>query len=144
MPIVSATRLHRRSKIGFFAFAWHSLRAAGQAKRSPGFLAGCVGGDRDGGAWTLTVWQTEADMRAFRNSGAHLRAMPRLLDLCDEASFAHWSTDSAELPAMSEAHERIKTAGRLSKVRRPSAAQAAGRLVAGSLPRKQLALRPRR
>lgn len=143
MPFVSATRLHLRSKLHLAPFSWHTLRSAGQAKRSPGFLRGCLGGDAQGGAWTLTLWESEAAMRAFRNSGAHMRAMPRLLNLCDEASFAHWQVEGDTLPTMEEAHERVRTAGRLSKVRRPSAAQAAGATVSAGVPKGQLQLKKR-
>jgi len=75
--------------------------------------------------WTATVWESEAAMRAFRSSGAHMQAMPKLLDWCDEASYVHWEQDSAELPSWAEAHRRMVTEGKLSKVKNPSPAQAA-------------------
>jgi hypothetical protein len=61
--------------------------------------------------------------------------MPKLLHWCDEASFAHWTSDAAEMPSMEEAHQRLGTTGRTSKVSHPSAPHEAGRTVSEGLPR---------
>lgn len=143
MIFVSATRLHLLTKRRFLSFAYHTLGSALQAKRSAGFLGGFLAGDAQGGAWTVTTWATETDMRAFRNSGAHQAAMPKLLKLCDEASFAHWTAEVPGVPTAQEAHKRLKNSGRLSKVNRPSAAHAAGRTVSQGVPRPGLNLKPR-
>ena len=59
--------------------------------------------------------------------GAHMKAMPKLLDWCDEASYVHWQQEGAELPSWAEAHRRMVTDGTLSKVKHPSPAQTAGK-----------------
>lgn len=64
-------------------------------------------------------------MRAYRSAGAHLKAMPKLLNWCDEASVAHWEQESVELPSWSEAHQKMATQGRMSKVKHPSDVQVA-------------------
>lgn len=92
----------------------------------------------------MTVWESEADMRAFRNSGAHLKAMPRLLRWCDEASYVHWDVEDGTLPAVAEVYARLRDGGQTSKVHHPSAAQQAGRTVASTPPLGALHLRPRR
>ena len=143
MIFVSATRLHLLTKLRILSFAYHALGSALQAKRSAGFLGGFLAGDAQGGAWTVTTWASEADMRAFRNSSAHQAAMPKLLKLCDEASFAHWTADTPNVPTAQEAYERLKNGGRLSKVNQPSAAHAAGRTVSEGVPGRGLNLKPR-
>ena len=80
-------------------------------------------------------------MRAYRNTGAHFRAMPKLLRWADEASFVHWQQDSPRLPEMEEALRRIVAEGRLSKVNHPSRAHAAKR-IAAQLPRPGRRRRP--
>ena len=75
--------------------------------------------------WTVTAWDDEGAMKAYRNAGAHRRAMPKLLNWCDEASVAHWAQESAELPDKREAHRRMLAEGRISKVHFPSAAHVA-------------------
>jgi heme-degrading monooxygenase HmoA len=141
MPLISVTRLHLRSKRYLLGFLWHTLASARQAQRAPGFLGGVLAGDRALGSWTVTAWADAAVMRAYRNSGAHLRAMPKLLRWADEAAFVHWEQDSPRLPSMAEAHRRLVAEGRLSKVNHPSPAHAA-RQVAAELPRIGRHLRP--
>lgn len=136
MTFVSATRLRLHSKLRFLSFAYHALRSAG-------FLGGFLGGDAQGGAWTVTTWVSEEDMRAFRNFGAHKTAMPKLLKLCDEASFAHWVAQTPGVPTVEEAYERVKNGGHLSEINKPSAAHAAGRTVSEGVPRVGLNLKPR-
>src|SRR6266850_5865747 len=135
MTFISATRLHLRSKWYFVPFQLYVLGSARQVKRSRGFRGGILGGDAEGGAWTITLWDSDADMRAFRNAGAHRAAMPHLLDWCDEASYTHWTVDAPALPTMEEAYERLSTSGRISKVHHPSALQASGHAVSEGLPR---------
>jgi hypothetical protein len=143
MPFISITRLHVRSKLYFLPFVYYTLRSSRQAKRSPGFQGGALAFDAQQGAWTATLWNSDSDMRAFRNSGAHRAAMPHLLNWCDEAAFAHWSTDTPALPSADEMYRRMSTVGKLSKVGRPSALHQAGRTVSAGLPRVGLSLRPR-
>jgi hypothetical protein len=143
MAFISATRLHLRSKWYFLQFQLYVLRSALQLKRSKGFRGGILGGDAEGGAWTVTAWDSDADMRAFRNAGAHRAAMPHLLNWCDEASYTHWPADTAALPPMEEAYQRLSTTGKISKVNHPSAAHAEGRTVSEGLPRVALNLKPR-
>jgi heme-degrading monooxygenase HmoA len=143
MALISVTRLHLRSWRYIIAFSIYTMAATRQIKRSRGFLAGHLGVEALRGFWTITAWTTEADMLAFRNSGAHRPAMAKLLNWCNEASFVHWQTDSPALPSMQEAHERLRSAGRVSKVRFPSPAHAAGRTVSEAVPREGLALAPK-
>jgi len=64
-------------------------------------------------------------MRAFMVASPHRVAMVNLLDWCDEASLAHWTQESAQLPDWVEAHRRLVAEGRRSKVRHPSPAHEA-------------------
>ena len=82
-------------------------------------------------------------MRAFRASGAHLKAMPKLLTWCDEASIAHWTAADSDVPTTEAAFERMKREGRLSKVHRPSSRHRDGGLVGERPPRVGLQLSPR-
>ena len=81
-------------------------------------------------------------MRAYRNTDAHRRAMPKLLHWCDEASVVHWQQDGPGLPDMPEALRRMVVEGRLSKVNHPSPAHAAKQIAARQPPRPGTRLRP--
>lgn len=128
MPFISVTRLRIRSLFYLPQFLWYTLRSQRQAERAAGFLGGRLMRDKGNAFWTLTAWKDEAAMRAYRGRGAHVKAMPRLLDWCDEASIGHWEQESAELPTWGEAHSRMVAEGRTSKVRHPSEAQLAGKI----------------
>jgi hypothetical protein len=142
MAFVSVTRLHLRSKRFLLPFLFYTLRSALQTRRSGGFRRGALGSDPQGGNWTVTAWDSDADLRNYRNSGAHRLAMQKLLHWCDEASFAHMAIDDATLPSVEAAYELLRR-GRISKVNHPSAAQAMGRTVSDGLPRFNITLRPR-
>jgi hypothetical protein len=130
MAFISVTRLRLRSVRYLPPFLWHTLRSLRQAQRAPGNLSTKTRRAPDGAYWTLTAWDAEAAMRAYRNSGAHKGAMPKLLEWCDEASVGHWEQESSGLPDWREAHRRMFETGRLSKVNHPSERQRAGEMPA--------------
>lgn len=72
-----------------------------------------------------------------------MKAMPKLLEWCDEASVGHWAQASAELPGWAEAHQKMAAEGRVSKVSHPSAVQAAKQIpVPQKAGREGLLLKP--
>jgi hypothetical protein len=121
MPHVSLTRLRLRSPRYLLPFALLTQRVLRQVRRSPGFLSGQVVRVSWDTFWTMTVWDSADAARGFMTSGAHLQAMPRLLHWCNEGSVAHWAAPSADVPSWEFAHHQMRTIGRVSKVRFPSA-----------------------
>lgn len=117
---VSVTRLRVRSLRFLPLFFLRNYLAQRQVVRAPGFFGGRLLVDRRRTFWTLSVWENERAMKAFRGSGAHGAVMPRLLNWCDEASYAHWEPVSAEVPDWREAYEHLLKDGRLSRVENPS------------------------
>ena len=120
MFFVSVTRLRLMSLRNLPAFLWFSLRSMLQARTSKGNMDVQTLKDRGLVFWTITVWRTEEDMRAFRNSGAHLKVMPRLARWCDEAVYAHWSQERADPPSWSAAWERLEKEGISTRLDKPS------------------------
>jgi hypothetical protein len=141
MPLVVVTRLHLRRKRYLPPFLLYTYAAARQARRATGFITGTLAADAEAGYWAIMVWSDEAAMRAYRDSGAHRRAMPRLKDWCDEASFTHWMDDSSALPTMEVALQRLRASGRVSKVRYPSARHRNGETAGVHVPYPSLPLR---
>ena len=124
MAFISVTRLRVRSFYFLPQFIWGTIRSANQAEHSAGFLGGKIVRMPRNVFWTVTAWESEAAMNAYRVAGAHLRAMPKLLKWCDEAAVAHWSQDSAEIPSWPEAHRHMLTEGS-SEGNHPSPVQVA-------------------
>lgn len=144
MPFVSLTRLRIRSLLFMPQFAWRAFHSVRQTERADGFLCGKVLQEARNTFWTMTAWEDESAMNAFRTSGSHRAAMPKLLYWCDEASVAHWVQDTTDLPTWMEAHQRMVKDGRPSKVHHPSADQTANRIPAPKPGRGEGTLKPKR
>lgn len=121
MVFVSITRLRIRSWRFLPSFIFDTFKALGQARRAEGFLAGSLLADRKFTFWTMTVWRDQTDMKRYMTSGAHLKAMPKLLEWCDEASIVHWHQTEGSCPDWHHADRRMRREGRPSKVRHPTA-----------------------
>lgn len=126
--LVSITRLRLRSAWYLIPFFIHTTRSRKQAESSPGCLGVNVRKTRGLAFWTLTAWDSEANLRAFLATGPHRTAMPKLFHWCDEAATTHWTADSPTLPDWESATQRLLEQGRLSKLKHPSAAQSSGRI----------------
>jgi hypothetical protein len=124
MSAVSITRLRVRSWQFLPAFLLHTFLSAWQARKAAGIQSATLLKDDWRTYWTRTVWTDEAAMKKFMVSGNHRRAMPKLLEFCDEASVARWN-DGVTPPIWNEVHRRMQHEGRPSKVRHPSAGHVA-------------------
>jgi hypothetical protein len=118
--LASVTRLRVRSLLFLPAFARYVFLSWRQVARAEGFRGGRLLIDRRFSFWTLTVWETERAMKAFRGAAAHAKVMPRLAHWCDEAAYAHWGLSRAGVPSWQEAYQRLRKEGKLSRVAHPS------------------------
>ena len=118
--LVSVTRLRVRSGRYLLPFVWETYLSQRQASRAPGFLGGRLLLDAHRTFWTLTVWESERAMKAFRGTAPHAKVMARLVEWCDEASYAHWIPTGSSVPSWPEAYEHLVGEGRLSRVAHPS------------------------
>jgi hypothetical protein len=143
MPLISVTRLRLRSIWYLPQFLWINSLVNRQVVRTSGFLRGKLLADKRLTFWTTTAWTDVASMRAYRDSGPHKRAMPKLADWCSEATSVHWEQDSDQLPEWKQAHERLIRDGRVTYVKTPSADQKDRRFAEPSDSRIRQELRPR-
>lgn len=128
MAFNSITRLRLRSILTLPRFLAEARASANQAASSPGFISGALLPEGRLVFWTRSAWESEAAMKAYRDSGAHRAVMPKLLDWCDEARTAHWQGDVAT--DWDEIFARMVAEGRTSRVRRPTMAHQEGRIAA--------------
>ena len=108
MIFVSITRLRLRSFIYLPAFFWHTTKSGKQLVKDSTFNKGKTLLDKGLVFWTMTLWNNEADMRDYRNTDAHKKAMPKLQHWCNEASLVHWQQEKEEFPSWAEAHKRMQ------------------------------------
>jgi len=127
MYTVSITRLRVRSIFLMPLFTLHAMRTSTQAQKAEGIVGVDTRFEKNNVVWTKTVWKEESAMKKYRGSGAHQIAMRILSEMCSEASVTRWQQEGAELPSWEEAHRRLLTEGKQSKVKHPSPLQAAGR-----------------
>lgn len=142
MALISVTRLRVRSFIYLPQFFWNTFKSIRQVERSSGFIGGRLLVNATNVFWTITAWKDEAAMNAYRTSGAHRRAMPKLLHWCNEASVVHWTQEASGIPSWHDAHRRMTERGKLSKVNHPSAAQASSHIPAPEPSRIERILKP--
>ena len=128
---ISVTRLRLRRWYTFPEFLWLTLLSSRQARQAPGFRTGFTLMDSRLVFWTMTGWDSEAAMKAYRGKGIHLKAMKKLPGWCDEASVVHWHGDA--LPDWTEAWRRMQTEGRFTPVAQPSEDQVQRRIAAPRL-----------
>ncbi|MFV9507294.1 MAG: hypothetical protein AB4911_22310 [Oscillochloridaceae bacterium umkhey_bin13] len=127
MYTVSITRLRVRSIIYMPLFMLHAMRTVRQVQKAQGVLGVETRFEQNNVVWTKTIWNAEADMKQYRNSGAHQIAMRLLSSICSEAAYVRWTQDEASLPSWEAAHQRLLNEGKLSKVKHPSPLHAAGK-----------------
>jgi hypothetical protein len=144
MVLISVTRLRIRSYLFLPQFLWHAFKSTQQVIRAEGFLGGKTLVNPGKVFWTLTAWESEAAMNAYRTHAAHREAMPKLLHWCDEATVVHWTQETFDLPTWQDAHQRMVTSGRTSKVNHPSPAQTANQFPAPVPSRIESIMKPRK
>ena len=102
--IASTTKYTLKGIPFFMMFAIMSLKSIHQANNSRGLIAMKI---RLRDFRTLTVWETAEDMKAFRNSGVHSKAMMESSKLGFNRSHS-WQTDG--IPTWSEAIMQLNKA----------------------------------
>lgn len=124
--LASITRLRLRSWRFLLPFVLHASRSQKQAQAAQGCFGVITRKTRGLAFWTLSVWEGEAQLRAYLASHPHRSAIPKLFPWCDEAATTHWNVESPSLPQWTEATAKLLENGRLLRVRFPSEAQKKG------------------
>lgn len=125
MPVVSLTRLRLRRFWYLPVFFRHANASAAQLKGMPGFIGGYLASNWKWTFWTVSVWESHQEMRAYRGSGAHAVAMRRLPKWCDEAAVATIDVEQVAPPSPIEITRVMQENGRLTWVNKPSQAHTA-------------------
>ena len=121
MPVAVVTRAVMARPRFIPLFIWANLICVIQARRTPGFMNGTLAfSPRRMVFYTLTVWQDGPAMMGFRESGSHVKFVPKLGNWGSEAAAAGWKVADGRLPAWDEAYEALRTQGRFIPVDVPN------------------------
>ena len=105
---VSITGLRRKRPWHVLRFYWHAVPSLRQARRARGNLHAAVR-TMAGVHHTLTVWESEAAMRAFLYAGAHRRAIAAFPAIATGKTFGY---ESDTVPDWDEVHALWSERGR--------------------------------
>lgn len=110
---VTIGRADPKSASALPRFFWLTLLSLRQARRAPGCVQSGVTA-RDGGFYSLTVWDSPAARDAYARSGAHLQAMRAARRLL--TGFRAHSFTSDTVPAWDEALARWHAAETMAQL----------------------------
>ncbi|ARU61824.1 hypothetical protein CBW65_12875 [Tumebacillus avium] len=106
--LISITRLHVRGLWAMPFFAMHVIRSVSQSRQAKGLLHFSTNREGLYTYWTLTAWESESDMKEFRNKGNHLKAMQKARGIADELQYHRYEGDTVPSwdDAMRALHEK--------------------------------------
>ncbi len=126
MPIVSVTRGRVRSIRFVLPFFRCSLLRWWQARKAAGNSGVRLRKTRGLRFWTLTIWENEDSLKAYRDIILRGKVVQRARHWFDENSAAHWEQKDMEMPSWEDAAYLLKERGHLSEVNYPSETQKRG------------------
>jgi heme-degrading monooxygenase HmoA len=132
-PYLTVTRLRLRwtRPLVLTQFLRLSLKNARAARSSRGFITGALWVDARLAFWTVTLWQSEASMRAYARGPVHIGAMQHLRkhrNAYTEAAFASGLSPVPQLPTKAESHAFLTAQATFYELPNPSADHAARRV----------------
>jgi heme-degrading monooxygenase HmoA len=115
--IITITSLELRHWWGFFKLSLRGLKISRQAKTQKGFIR-----MKNTGFgylhFTLSAWESEADLKDFARRGAHLEAMKESRNLATEIRI--YTFRSERIPDWREAKQMLFENGRVISFRNPA------------------------
>ncbi|WP_160724766.1 DUF3291 domain-containing protein [Bacillus sp. USDA818B3_A] len=109
---ISVTRMHLKSPTKLPIFFWHAFKSIVQSKKSEGLLYSSTNKEDFLTYWTLTAWESEANMRNYRNKSNHLKAMKKGKHMADQLDYIHW--EGEKVPTWPDAMQKLQAVnGRL-------------------------------
>ena len=107
--VITVTSLKLRRLWGYFKLTWLALHIVKQTKQQKGFIT-----MKNTGFgylhYTLSVWESEADVKQFARTGAHLDAMKQSRSLASE--IGTYTFQSEQIPNWKEAKQLLLDNGK--------------------------------
>ncbi len=122
MPIIVVARLRLRDHSLFDEFFTHAAAVIEQAQNTEGNLGVDALAEAHDVWWDVTAWQGRPAIEVFMNTEPHLSTRALADHLCDEATFAEWEQDTAELPDWQTSWRRLVADGQSASLSNASEA----------------------
>lgn len=112
MAIIVVTRLRLRDPSQLDDFFSAAVAFLEQANAADGALGSDVLADANSVWWTVSAWRDRAAIDAYVSTDPHATGSARLDEWCDEATFADWDQETADLPDWTTSFTRLTAEGR--------------------------------
>ncbi|PCH69180.1 MAG: hypothetical protein COC01_01975 [Bacteroidetes bacterium] len=104
--IVLVTKLRIKNVLKIPTFLLLGMKAVGEAKKAKGNLHTAITSGGLYEKYSMTVWESEKDMLAYTQNGAHKKAMDKALELVNDIKVSYWKSD--HIPEWEEVFERLE------------------------------------
>lgn len=119
---LSMTRLKLKSTAYLLPFFIQNEQVIRQLRTSKGFLKGKQLATPNLSMWTVTLWSSKEDIRAFYLSGSHKQVMKNINKWSSEAVAGHQEIDFIELPSWQEIRNKLIAVGHFANLEKASSA----------------------
>lgn len=128
MPIIAVTRARLKSVRFLLPFMRCSLQCWWKARNAEGNLGSRVRKTRGLRFWTMTMWDNEDSLKAYRDIKLSGQVRSSARQWLEENSIAHWEQEGSRMPSWKDAACLLKEHGHLSEVDHPSESQKSGQI----------------
>ena len=123
MFYLSMTRLRLKSPLYLIPFFVQNEKILSQLRTSQGFIKGKVLAAPNLSMWTVTLWSSEEDLRAFYLNGEHGETIEKIDQWSSDSVGCHQSTESDEIPSWENVRLQLIKSGRFRDLKEPSCDQ---------------------
>jgi hypothetical protein len=123
MFYLSMTRLRLKSPLYLLPFFIQNEKIVSQLRASQGFVKGKVLAAPNLSMWTVTLWASDQDIKAFHLNGEHGETIEKIDEWSSDSARCHKLTESNELPSWENVRLQLIKSGRFRDLKEPSCDQ---------------------
>ncbi|ELS32775.1 MULTISPECIES: hypothetical protein [Pseudanabaena] len=120
MFYLSMTRLKLKSPLYLIPFFIQNKKILNQLRASQGFVKGKILAAPNLSMWTVTLWSSEEDLRAFYLNGEHGETIEKINEWSSDSVRCHQLTESDAIPSWENIRLQLTKSGRFRDLTEPS------------------------